>query len=107
MRKLTGKHALLAIADCESEARRTHLIDADVLPVPEGEINAFRSHAVPNLKCLFILLCSKDPNRERDVTNLAANHHPLRHEVGERDGERWCSGLRGKMDFTTNAPAPR
>src|SRR6185312_13872643 len=31
------------------------------------------------------------------MTNLTADHHPLRHGVGERDGVRWCSGLRGKI----------
>ncbi|HXT10192.1 MAG TPA: tetratricopeptide repeat protein [Candidatus Angelobacter sp.] len=40
-------------------------------------------------------LFRKDLNREREATSLTADHHPLRHEVGERDGVRWRSGFRG------------
>src|ERR1700743_3357629 len=46
------------------------------------------------------MLCRKDNECEKCGTNPAAFRLPLRHEVGERVGVRWCSGLTGSM-FST------
>jgi multidrug efflux system membrane fusion protein len=41
----------------------------------------------------------KNRDFETCSNNPAAIRLPLRHEVGERAGERWCSGLKGKMNW--------
>ena len=42
------------------------------------------------------VLCRKNRDFENRPKSPAAVRLPLRHEVGERAGERWCAGLRGK-----------
>ncbi len=43
-----------------------------------------------------VMLCGKNHNGEKIVRNLTAVRLPLRHEVGERAGVRWCLGFRGR-----------
>ena len=44
----------------------------------------------------FDVLCRKHRDFEKHSKHSRAFRLPLRHEVGERAGERWCSGNRGR-----------
>src|SRR6185312_6456761 len=53
------------------------------------------------------MFCRKHRNLERRLNNSTAFHLPLRHEVGERVGERWCSGNRGRSSFVRDSQHPK
>jgi hypothetical protein len=54
-------------------------------------------HRTPNIDgSTSNMLCGKDRDNEQGPKNPEAVRLPLRHEMGERVGERWCSGLKGR-----------
>jgi hypothetical protein len=70
----------------------------------EQSIEAMRTLNVERFSesVTIVLLCGNHLQFERTLENSKTFRLPLRHEVGERIGVRWCLGSRGRSFLQSN-----